>query len=184
MRIAVYSGSFDPLHIGHRAILEYLSHKTDFDLTYLVVSPKNPLKSKVSSESKARLKAARKALKKYPDLKVKLEDIEFSMPIPNYTIKTLDALQEREPENSFTLIIGADNLANIRRWKDYTRILTEYGVGVFPRQGYDLEELKKGLKLESEAFQIELFDAPLVNISSTEIREAISKGEDPSNFLF
>ncbi len=184
MKIAVYSGTFDPLHIGHRAILENLSQNSDFDSVYLVVSPKNPLKSKISSESKARLKAASNALAKYPELKVKLEDIEYNMPAPHYTINTLNALKEREPENFFTLIIGADNLANIRRWKDYKDILTNYGVGVFPRAGYDYRKIKKDLKHESEAFKIELYDAPLVNISSTEIRKAIAKGENPSKFLF
>ncbi len=185
MKIAVYSGTFDPLHRGHKAILKHLSQNSNFDAVYLVVSPNNPLKNRKGSDnSKARLKAAQKALAKYPELKTKIEDIEFNMPTPNYTIHTLDALKKREPNNSFTLIMGADNLANIRKWKDYQKILTNYGVGVFPRKGHKLDNIKKDLKHESEAFKIETFDVPLVNISSTEIREAISKGENPSKNLF
>ena len=117
MQIAVYSGSFNPLHIGHLAILEYLVSEGGFDCVYLVVSPKNPLKDGISADSGAdRFNAAMEATgRHFQDSKtVKVDDIELNMPEPHYTIRTLDALREREPENRFTTVMGADNLADIR----------------------------------------------------------------------
>ena len=105
------------------------------------------------------------------------------MPEPHYTIRTLDALKEREPGNNFTLTIGSDNLASIRKWKDYTRILKEYGVAVFPREGFDTKKIKQDLLNENPAYKIRLLDAPLVTISSTQIREAMQHGEDMSEYL-
>ena len=124
MKIAVYSGSFNPLHIGHLAIIRHMTEKACFDHVYLIVSPKNPLKDEISSETgQKRYEAAVHAVARHPELKVTVEDIELNMPEPHYTIRTLDALKRREPENSFTLVMGADNLADIRRWRDYSRIL-------------------------------------------------------------
>ncbi len=183
MKIAVYSGSFNPLHIGHMAIMEYLTTDMDFDMVYLVVSPKNPLKDSISEESgRARFEAARKAVEK-SGLKVRAEDIELDMAAPHYTIRTLDALKEREPENSFTLVMGADNLAQIGRWKDYARILKEYGVMVYPRKGYDMEKLKAGLLETDRDFRIQLTDAPMVDVSSTMIREMLAEGKDVSEYI-
>lgn len=183
MKIAVYSGSFNPLHIGHMAIMEYLTTDMDFDMVYLVVSPKNPLKDSISEESgRARFEAARKAVEK-SGLKVRAEDIELDMATPHYTIRTLDALKEREPENSFTLVMGADNLAQIGRWKDYARILKEYGVVVYPRKGYDMEKLKAGLLETDRDFRIQLTDAPMVDVSSTMIREMLAEGKDVSEYI-
>ena len=137
MNIAVYSGSFNPLHIGHLAILKYLVGEGGYDCVYLIVSPKNPLKEGISAASGTdRFNAAVEAVKRHFCEKVKVDDIELSMPAPHYTIRTLDALREREPGNAFTLVMGADNLADIRRWRDYSRILKEYGTAVYPRKGY------------------------------------------------
>ena len=142
-RIAVYSGSFNPLHIGHLAIIRHLIEKAGFDMVYLIVSPKNPLKEGISSASgRDRYNAAVEAVKRHfpaetgeqaghsPTAtgcltagktgvspasagKVKVDDIELTMPEPHYTIRTLDTLKEREPDNTFTLVMGADNLAGI-----------------------------------------------------------------------
>lgn len=210
MRIAVYSGSFNPLHIGHKAIMEYLTSEKKFDWVYLIVSPKNPLKSNISADSgEARFNAAVEALGRHPELNVKVDDIELKMPPPHYTIKTLDALKRREPENEFTLIIGADNLSSIHRWRDFPRILAEYGVAVYPRTGFDIVRLRRELMEESKSFpslyvldeaesgadrltledtdnhfyDIEILDAPLVDISSTEIRDGIMQGHDMSEYL-
>ena len=114
---------------------------------------------------------------------VKVDDIELNMPEPHYTIRTLDELRKREPDITFTLIMGADNLASIRRWKDYTRILSEYGVAVFPREGNDLTKIKQDLLNENPAYKIQLLDAPLVTVSSSEIREALAQGKDVSHLL-
>ena len=146
MRIAVYPGSFDPLHIGHLAILEYLTTDAEFDMVYLIVSPQNPFKSPEKAANAAeRYKAAAEAVGRHPELRVKVDDIELSMPAPQYTIRTLDALREREPGNEFSLVMGADNLGGLLRWKDA--------------------------------------GAPIVDISSTEIREREAAGDDMSGFL-
>ena len=105
------------------------------------------------------------------------------MPPPSYTVRTLDTLRRQEPDNTFTLVIGGDNLALIRRWKDYRRILTEYGVAVYPRRGYDSEALRAELLAEDPAYRISLLDCPLVDVSSTQIREALGKGADVSGLL-
>ncbi|MCI1785090.1 MAG: nicotinate (nicotinamide) nucleotide adenylyltransferase [Bacteroidales bacterium] len=212
MKIAVYSGSFNPLHIGHQRIMEYLTREKDFDWVYLVVSPKNPIKDTVNSDSaKDRYYAAIDAVKRHPDLHVWVDDIELNMPPPQYTIKTLDALKRREPDNEFTLVIGADNLYNIHMWRDFQRILTEYGVAVYPRAGFDLAKLTALLldecrKMPSpyvldeydtrktegmigledaldHAYNIKILDAPIVDVSSTEIREGIASGKNMDEYL-
>ena len=185
--IAVYSGSFNPLHIGHLAIMKHMIGKEGFDCVYLIVSPKNPLKDGISSGTgRERYDAAVEAVKRRfpgPERQVMVDDIELNMPEPHYTIRTLDALREREPSNEFTLIIGADNLDSIRRWKDYSRILREYGVAVFPRTGFDLESIKADLLAEDPSYRIRLTDAEMVDMSSTTIRNALSEGQDVSDWL-
>ncbi len=220
MNIAVYSGSFNPLHIGHLAIIKHLIEEADFDMVYLIVSPKNPLKDSISSDSaRDRYNAAVSAVHRHftpksevaecvDDMpppargcltegktgvvgtsatsdfpKVMVDDIELTMPEPHYTIRTLDALRKREPDNDFTFVMGADSLGDIRRWKDYTRILKEFGVAVFPRTGFDLEALRIDLLEEDPAYKITLLNAEMVDISSTTIREAITSGEDVSSWL-
>ena len=208
MRIAVYSGSFDPLHIGHQAIMEYLTREKEFDWVYLVISPQNPMKdpSKALSAQR-RYEAAIEAVRRHPELHVWVDNIELEMPAPHYTIRTLDALKQREPQNEFTLVIGADNLQNIHKWRDAPRILSEYGVAVYPRKGHDLEQLRESLYRECRHFpapyvldassagvnvsledfesfyKIQIIDAPIVDISSTEIREGQAAGRDMSQFL-
>ena len=212
MKIAVYSGSFDPLHIGHLAIMECLTHESEFDWVYLVISPQNPLKdpSKALSAQK-RYDDAVDAVRRHPELHVWVDDIEMTMDPPHYTIRTLDALKKREPENDFTLVIGADNLENIHLWRDSARLLSEYGVVVYPRKGYDAISIREQLQKESlhfptpyvldawetqimegaasieemfeRLYNIRVIDAPIVDISSTEIREAQARGEDMSEFL-
>ena len=192
MKIAVYSGSFNPLHIGHLAIMKHLTQEAGFDMVYLIVSPKNPLKDSISSLSaRDRYKAAIAAVNRHfgstsaatDGCKIFVDDIELNMPEPHYSIRTLEALRKREPENSFTIVMGADNLACIRNWKDYQNILTDFGVAVFPREGHDILSIRQELLTESPSYKIRLLDAPLVTISSTEIREALQRGEDVSQFL-
>lgn len=181
MRIAVYPGSFDPLHIGHLAIMKYLSDDPRFDEVYLVISPQSPFKApEKARNAEERYRAAIEAVSRYPGLKVKVEDIELKMPAPHYTIRTLDCLREREPENEFTLVVGADNLKNIHRWRDADRMLSEYSVIAYPREGYDLVEIRDALLAADPSRRIFLIDAPLVNVSSTEIRGLLAQEEDPS----
>ena len=220
IRAAVYSGSFNPLHIGHLAIMKYLVGEGGFDRLHLIVSPKNPLKDGISSASgPERYKAAVEAVNRHfppqsevavygDDMssltrgwmreaqtgiietpatsdvqRVIVDDIELNMPEPHYTIRTLDALKEREPDTSFTFVLGSDNLADIRRWRDYTRILLEFGVAVYPRTGFDTEAVRQDLLKENPSYKIEIIDAELVNISSSEIREKKASGQDVSGWL-
>ncbi|MGM9734836.1 MAG: nicotinate (nicotinamide) nucleotide adenylyltransferase [Candidatus Cryptobacteroides sp.] len=184
MRIAVYSGSFNPLHVGHLAILRHLVDKEGFDKVYLIVSPKNPLKDNISSCSAAkRFEAARQAVRRHGLEGVTVDDIEMRMPQPNYTVRTLDALKAREPENDFTLIMGADQIADIHRWKDFGRILSEYGVKVYPRKGTDLKKTIEALRKENPSYRIGMIDAPMVDVSSTMIREAVASGKDMEEYL-
>lgn len=212
MKVAVYSGSFNPLHIGHLAIMRYLTKSAGFDMVYLVVSPKNPIKSTVSADTgRERYEAALEAVARHPELDVRVDDIELGMPAPQYTIRTLDALAAREPGNSFVFVLGADNLAGIRRWRDYGRILSDYGVAVYPRRGYDMVSARDALMAECGAageqtsgqvtvpdreadsnvflpdrgiYRIMLMeDAPQVDISSSELRAAFAAGIDASAYL-
>ena len=181
MNIAVYSGSFNPLHKGHLAIIRFLTQKAGFDLVYLVVTPQNPFKQTHSLPAgQDRFDAAVEAIGRYPDLKVKLLDIELKMTPPQYTIRTLDTLRAREPEHTFTLVIGADNLANFQGWRFHERILLEYGVVVFPRKGYHRGHARARLLKENPNYRIALLKAPLVTISSTEIRHGLAEGRDMS----
>ena len=154
-------------------------------MVYLIVSPQNPFKSPEKAANAAeRYKAAAEAVGRHPELRVKVDDIELSMPAPQYTIRTLDALREREPGNEFSLVMGADNLGGLLRWKDAGRILREYGVTVYPRRGFDAEAIRREiLEQGPEDCRIELIDAPIVDISSTEIREREAAGDDMSGFL-
>ncbi len=212
MNIAVYSGSFDPLHIGHLAIMECLTREREFDWVYLVISPQNPLKdSSKALSARKRYEEAVEAVRRHPELHVWVDDIEMNMEPPHYTIRTLDALKKREPANKFTLVIGADNLENIHLWRDSARLLSEYGVVVYPRKGYDADSIRAQLQKESlhfptpyvmdawetrimdgalsieeifeRLYNIRVIDAPIVDISSTEIRQAQERGEDMSEYL-
>lgn len=192
METALYGGSFNPLHIGHLAILRKLADS--FDRIYLVVSPKNPLKDNIdASSAEMRLKAASEALLRHPELcdgsrrgRVILSDIEFRLPSPNYSINTLDALAAEMAAKgsvSLTMVVGGDQIADIRRWKDYERILLEYGVAVFPREGCDLEAIRLDLLSENPDYKIRLMDMPEVPVSSSEIRLALSKGQSVDGLL-
>jgi len=183
MRIAVYSGSFNPLHIGHLAILQRLTGM--FDKVLLVVSPKNPLKDIDGATGARRFEAAQEAIARHPELDGKVEacDIELTLPQPNYTYITLDTLKEQNPGDEFTLVCGGDQIANFRRWRRYKHILLRYGIAVFPREGFDLEAEKASLLEENPKYKVTLVDAPLVTVSSTEIREGLLEGRDMSHIL-
>ena len=185
MNIAVYSGSFNPMHIGHLAILRYLTGAAGYDKVLLIVSPQSPFKDAASVLSgQARYQAARDAVLRHPELRgVEVSDIELSMTPPHYTIRTLDALSRTNPGDSFTLVVGADNLESFPRWRDYSRILTDYGIAVYPRKGYHRGHLRSRLLKENRSFKIQLLNAPLVTISSTEIRAGIDSGKDISKWL-
>ena len=182
MTIAVYSGSFNPLHKGHEAILRRLGR--DYGKVLLVVTPQNPFKDpERADDAPQRVRAAREALRRHPDINAQVSDIELRMSPPQYTIRTLDALREEMPGNDFTLVVGADCLEGFPRWKDYGRILREYGIAVFPRKGYHRGHLRNRLLKEDPSYKIELLKAPLVTVSSTMIREGLAQGKDMTKWL-
>jgi nicotinate-nucleotide adenylyltransferase len=201
MNVAVYSGSFNPLHIGHLAIMKHLIHEAGYDMVYLIVSPMNPFKHGMQMVSgEERYKAAVEAVLRHKEelsvmnpetgemeLKVKVDDIELSMPAPHYTIKTLNSLKEREPHNNFKLVMGADNLASIRKWKSYVDIISKFGIIVFPRDDFDIESIKNELlqegKAQNQIYIIDLMKFEKVDVSSSFIRSLKSEEKKSSIYL-
>lgn len=176
MHIAIYSGSFNPVHNGHTQLAEYLIKKNLVDEVWFIVSPCNPLKNQIDLiDEYIRLEMLILAVKNYPNFKV--SDIEFTMPIPSYSIDTLHKLSEQYPEHQFSLIIGSDNALVFDQWKDYERLLSEYSVWVYPRKGYDFSEVAERYP------QMKLLDTPFYDISSTEIRQRIATKKDVSQWL-
>ena len=182
--IAVYSGSFNPLHIGHKTVIDTLSK--EFDWVYLIVTPQNPLKDKIIKSSEERIKDAENALIRNEYFNVIANEIESEMMPPYYTVNTLRELKKKNPLNNYTLAIGADNLTNIKEWFMYQEILLDFGVVVFPRGTEDieyLENLKYNLLKENPKYKITIEHTITPNISSTEIRNALEKGDDVRHLL-
>lgn len=176
MNIGIFSGSFNPIHVGHVILANYIVEFTEIDEIWFLVSPQNPLKTAEElSDQQLRLEMTKLALRKYAKLKV--SDFEFDMPKPSYTIDTLRALQEKYPENIFSLIIGADNWNVFESWREYDKIWEEFTLKVYPRLGSRITIPNK-LK-----HKVEALDSPIVEISSTFIRESIAEGKNISAFL-
>jgi nicotinate-nucleotide adenylyltransferase len=175
MRIGIFSGSFNPIHMGHVMLANYFVEYGSFDEVWILVSPHNPLRKRTSQcYDSHRCDMVKKAIEKMP--KVKFNDIEFTLPQPSYTINTLDALHNKYPQHDFSLIIGADNWLIFDRWYQYQRIIDEYQVCIYPRKGYEIDTL-------SLPTNVAYIEAPMIEISSTWIREGIASGKDLSIFL-
>ncbi|MBI5542060.1 MAG: nicotinate-nucleotide adenylyltransferase [Bacteroidia bacterium] len=171
----LFFGSFNPIHIGHLAIANYILEFTDMSELWMIVSPHNPLKNKKSlAPDYHRLEMVKSAIGDHT--KMKASDIEFKLPKPSYTIDTLAYLTEKYPNKKFSLIMGADNLQSFEKWKNYTEILKSYKIFVYPRPGIDI----KNSKFEGD---IEITNAPLIEISSSFIRDAIKNGKDIRFYL-
>ncbi len=175
MHIGLFFGSFNPIHIGHLIISNYMANYTDIDQLWLVVSPHNPLKNKVELiYMYDRLEMAKLATEEINNIKV--SDIEFRLPQPSYTIDTLAHLQERYPEHKFSLIMGSDNLNTLRKWKNYELVLRDYHIYIYPRPG----------ALTSEFIShpsVIITQTPLMEISSTFIRNAIKEKKSVRYFV-
>ena len=167
--------------------MRYLTGLAGFDQVYLVVSPQNPFKDpSLAAQGEKRYEAALEAVARHPELKVRVDDIELHRDPPQYSIDTLDLLKAREPDKDFVLVIGSDNLARFSGWKQYARILKEYGIVVYPRPGYDAEAAVTELRNVpgGDSFRIRvLADAPQTDISSTQIRKGLEEGLDVSEYL-
>ncbi|MFV0391659.1 MAG: nicotinate (nicotinamide) nucleotide adenylyltransferase, partial [Paludibacteraceae bacterium] len=173
----LFFGSFNPIHLGHTRLADYIFEYSGMDEIWYVVSPRNPLKeqSELIDES-LRLHMIELATSSKEYLKVSA--IEFDMPRPSYTVDTLETLAEKYPHYDFTLLIGSDNMQIFDQWKDYRKILNEFSILVYPRKGYDYEEYEE----RYPEMQI-LEEAPFFEISSTEIRELISNKQDADKWL-
>ena len=170
MRIGIFGGSFDPIHIGHAIIAQHVISSGAVDRLWFMVSPLNPLKvgkeRQVADTDRLRMVE----MVSHPMEGVETSAFEFTMPKPSYTIDTLNALQAKFPEDEFYLLIGADNWVVFGKWRNNEEILSKYHLLIYPRLGYEVnipEELKE---------RVQLIDAPIIELSSTEIRERLAKG--------
>jgi len=167
MKIGLYFGTFNPIHVGHLIIANHLAEHSDLEQIWMVVTPHNPLKEKNTLlDDYHRLHLVRLATEEYP--KIKPSDIEFKLPQPNYTVNTLAHLMEKYPQHAFSLIMGEDNLKSLHKWKNYDYILQHHDIYVYPRVsvGEDNSEFNNHPSIHK-------IDAPIVEISSTFIRENI-----------
>lgn len=175
MHIGLFFGSFNPIHIGHMALANYMAEFTDMEQVWFVVSPHNPLKNKSGLlNQNQRLYMVNEATE--DDARFKSCTIEFDLPQPSYTINTLVHLKEKYPKHKFSLIIGQDNLENFHKWKNYEEILKNYKLYVYPRPGVK----KTDLEIQPNVL---LTQAPHIEISSTFIRDSIKKKKDIRHFL-
>lgn len=167
MKIGLYFGTFNPIHMGHLTIANHLAEHSDLDQVWFVVTPLSPFKKKSSLlDNYHRLEMVYLATKSYD--KLRPSDIEFGLKQPNYTIDTLTYLQEKHPNHEFALIMGEDNLKSFHKWKNYEIILENHNIYVYPR-------ISKG-KIETQFNdhpKIIRVDAPIMELSSTFIRQEI-----------
>lgn len=167
---ALFFGSFNPIHVGHLIIANTFLQQESVDEVWLVVSPQNPLKERTSLlADHHRLQMVQRAVDDNYGLRVC--DIEMHLPIPSYTTVTLAALEEKYPDREFCLIMGSDNLLSFHRWRNYEHILSHYRIYVYPRPGSEHSPLK-------EHPNVTMVDVPMIDISSTYIRNRIKEGRD------
>lgn len=172
-KVGLFFGSYNPIHIGHLILGNYILENSDLEELWFVVSPQNPLKNKATLlDDYIRLDMVNLAVKNYP--KMRASNIEFSLPKPSYTIDTMTYLREKFPDNMFCLIMGEDNLGSLPKWKNYEKLLDQNQIIVYPRV---FEEKKK----ETDYIQhenIHLIQAPIIELSATEIRTMLKDGKN------
>jgi len=167
MKIGLFFGSFNPIHIGHLAIAEFVANNTNVQQVWLVVSPQNPFKpSNGLMNEYDRLHFASKAVEGNPLLKV--TDVEFKLHKPSYTIDTLTYLQKQYPQHEFVVIIGSDSFQNLQQWKNYEKLVSDYEFIIYERPGFKAEISKE---------KAQVLKAPLLEISATMIRQQIRSGK-------
>ena len=172
MKIGLYFGTFNPIHVGHLIIANHFAEHTDLNQVWMVVTPHNPLKNKDTLlKDSTRLELVFLATEDYP--KIKPCDIEFQLPQPNYTVNTLAHLQEKFPKHEFSLIMGEDNLNSLHKWKNYEVILQNHDIYVYPR----LNSCEIDEQFVNHP-KIHRVGAPVIELSSTFIRESIKNGKN------
>lgn len=187
MKIGLYFGTFNPIHIGHLIIANHMAEYAGLDQVWMVVTPHNPLKKKSTLlDDYHRLQMVHLATEDFP--KIRPSDIEFKLSQPNYTVNTLVHLQEKFPDYDFSLIMGEDNLRSLHKWKNYEAILAHHEIYVYPRleaKGKTGETISAETEniLFKDHPKIHMIDAPVVEISSTFIRSNIKKGKNVQPLL-
>lgn len=172
-KIGLFFGSFNPIHIGHLILANYILENSDMEELWFVVSPQNPFKEKKSLlKDHNRFDMVQLAVKNYP--KMRASNVEFSLPKPSYTIDTLTYLHEKHPRNSFSLIMGEDNLANLGKWKNADKLIENHQIIIYPRVFDGKKKDSEYLKHEN----IHLISAPIIELSATEIRQMIKEGKN------
>jgi nicotinate-nucleotide adenylyltransferase len=181
LKVGLYFGSFNPVHIGHIAIAGYMLEFTEIEEVWFVISPHNPLKKKETLlDNYQRLYMANLAIGSND--RIRASDIEFKLPVPSYTIDTLAYLEEKFPKCNFSLIMGEDNLYSLHKWKNALELVRKYPVYVYPRP-HTKKPANPMLELILSKAHVSTVKAPLMEISGTFIRNSIKKGKNMSYFL-
>jgi len=169
MKIGLYFGSFNPIHVGHLIIAEHVVYHTQMQQVWLVVSPQNPLKKSATLLNEYdRLNLVNLAIK--GNEKLHATDVEFRLPKPSYTITTLAYLEEKYPQHEFFVILGSDSFLNLKNWKNYNALIKNYSFLVYQRPGFLVDKTKI-----TDTIRYELLNAPLLDISSSFIRQQVKE---------
>jgi nicotinate-nucleotide adenylyltransferase len=174
MKIGLYFGSFNPVHVGHLIVANHIINFTSLQQVWFVVSPQNPLKTSSSLLNEYhRLHLIKSAID--GDNKLKASNVEFHLPKPSFTVDTLAYLKEKFPQHEFSVIMGSDSFSNIKKWKNYDLILKNYPLYIYQRLGFEVKE--------PVGANVTFLDAPLIEISSTRIRDLIKSGKSARYLL-
>lgn len=176
-KVGLFFGSFNPIHIGHLILANYLAENSSLDEVWFVITPQSPFKkNETLLEDHHRYQLVLEAISEYP--KLKASTVEFKLPQPNYTINTLVVLEEQYPEISFSLLMGTDNLAHFHKWKNASEILQRHEIYAYPRMGHSsIPEAYQGNK------KVHLLEAPVIEISASALRKDHASGKNIRPYL-